>query len=116
MPSTIASRRAPSPTAETAVTAPTPKTTPTMESVDRTRMSAALYPALLILFGHNPRAKIIWAHTGFSTAPQRVAELLDRYTLWGELSYRSGITDGRSSSTSNRGCRRAMPAATLSSG
>ncbi len=50
--------------------------------------------ALLILYGHNPRAKIIWAHTGFSTPPQRVAELLDRYTLWGELSYRSGITDG----------------------
>jgi hypothetical protein len=50
--------------------------------------------ALLILFGHNPRAKIIWAHTGFSTPPRRVAELLDRYALFGELSYRSGITDG----------------------
>ena len=50
--------------------------------------------ALLILFGHNPRAKIIWAHTGFSTSPQRVAELLGKYALWGELSYRSGITDG----------------------
>jgi amidohydrolase family protein len=50
--------------------------------------------ALLILYGHNPRAKIIWAHTGFSTSPQRVAELLDRYALFGELSYRSGITDG----------------------
>jgi hypothetical protein len=45
--------------------------------------------ALLILFGHNPRAKIIWAHTGFSTSPQRVAELLGKYALWGELSYRS---------------------------
>jgi hypothetical protein len=50
--------------------------------------------ALLILFGHNPKAKIIWAHTGFSTSPQRVAELLGKYALWGELSYRSGITDG----------------------
>jgi hypothetical protein len=52
--------------------------------------------ALLHLFGHNPRARIIWAHTGFSTAPGRVAELLERYKgrLWGELSYRSGITDG----------------------
>ena len=50
--------------------------------------------ALLILYGHNTKAKIIWAHTGFSTAPQRVAELLDRHALWGELSYRSGITDG----------------------
>jgi hypothetical protein len=51
--------------------------------------------ALLILFAHNPRAKIIWAHTGFSTAPSRVKELLDSHpALWGELSYRSGITDG----------------------
>ena len=52
-------------------------------------------PALLILFRHNPKAKIIWAHTGFSTPPQRVRELLDAYpALWGELSYRSGITEG----------------------
>jgi hypothetical protein len=51
--------------------------------------------ALLILFRHNPRAKIIWAHTGFSTDPARVRELLDTYpALWGELSYRGGITDG----------------------
>ena len=51
--------------------------------------------ALLILFGHNPRAKIIWAHTGFGTSPPRVAELLDKYpALWGELSYRGGITQG----------------------
>jgi hypothetical protein len=51
--------------------------------------------ALLTLFGHNPRAKIIWAHTGFSTSPARVAELLQKYpALWGELSYRGGITQG----------------------
>ena len=51
--------------------------------------------ALLHLFAHNPRAKIIWAHTGFSTPPARVRELFDTYpALWGELSYRSGITDG----------------------
>ncbi len=51
--------------------------------------------ALLILFSHNPKAKIIWAHTGFSTAPSRVAELMTTYPdLWGELSYRSGIVDG----------------------
>ena len=51
--------------------------------------------ALLILFGHNPRAKIIWAHTGFGTSPSRVAELFDKYpALWGELSYRGGITQG----------------------
>ena len=49
--------------------------------------------ALLILFSHNPKAKIIWAHTGFSTSPERVAELFEKYpALWGELSYRSGIT------------------------
>jgi hypothetical protein len=49
--------------------------------------------ALLILFSHNPKAKIIWAHTGFSTPPARVAELFAKYpALWGELSYRSGIT------------------------
>jgi hypothetical protein len=51
--------------------------------------------ALLHLFAHNPRAKIIWAHTGFTTAPARVRELLEKYpALWGELSYRSGITNG----------------------
>jgi hypothetical protein len=51
--------------------------------------------ALLILFSHNPKAKIIWAHTGFSTPPDRVTQLLTTYPeLWGELSYRSGIVDG----------------------
>lgn len=51
--------------------------------------------ALLILFSHNPKARIVWAHTGFSTSPSRVAELLKTYPeLWGELSYRSGIADG----------------------
>ena len=51
--------------------------------------------ALLLLFGHNPKARIIWAHTGFSTAPARVRELLETYPgLMGELSYRGGITDG----------------------
>ena len=54
--------------------------------------------ALLILFSHNPKAKIIWAHTGFSTPPARVKELFASHpNLWGELSYRSGITgnDGK---------------------
>src|SRR5690349_6829182 len=51
--------------------------------------------ALLILFGHNPKAKIIWAHTGFSVPPSRVGELLAKFpALWGELSYRGGITRG----------------------
>ncbi len=50
--------------------------------------------ALLILFGHNPKARIIWAHTGFSTPPARVRELMEQYPdLWGELSYRSGLTE-----------------------
>lgn len=49
--------------------------------------------ALLLLFAHNPKARIIWAHTGFSTPLARVRELLQAYPgLWGELSYRSGIT------------------------
>jgi hypothetical protein len=51
--------------------------------------------ALLLLFGHNPKARIVWAHTGFSTAPTRVRELLDKHSgLIGELSYRGGITEG----------------------
>ena len=59
--------------------------------------------ALLLLFGHNPKARIIWAHTGFSVAPARVAELLDEHkdALWGELSYRGGITGGDGKLTSD---------------
>ena len=55
--------------------------------------------ALLILFRHNSKVRIIWAHTGFSVPAPRVAELLDQHkdALWGELSYRGGITgaDGK---------------------
>jgi hypothetical protein len=52
--------------------------------------------ALLHLFAHNGRARVVWAHTGFSTPPARVGELMDKYKdqLWGELSYRYGITEG----------------------
>jgi hypothetical protein len=51
--------------------------------------------ALEILFSHNPKARIIWAHTGFSTPLARVDELLRKYpALWGELSYRSDVTEG----------------------
>ncbi len=51
--------------------------------------------AVEILMRHNPRARIIWAHTGFSLASERVAAMLAKYPkLWGELSYRSGIVDG----------------------
>jgi hypothetical protein len=51
--------------------------------------------ALEILYGHNAKARIVWAHTGFSLEPERVEALLEKYPqLWGELSYRGGITDG----------------------
>lgn len=51
--------------------------------------------ALMILLAHNQRGKIIWAHTGFSTPAARVRELLEQHpALMGELSYRSGITEG----------------------
>lgn len=52
--------------------------------------------ALEILYAHNPKARVIWAHTGFSLEPSRVDALLQRYPdLWGELSYRGGIVDGQ---------------------
>jgi Amidohydrolase len=48
-----------------------------------------------VLMRHNPRAQIIWAHTGFGLSADRVAAMLTKYPkLWGELSYRSGIVDG----------------------
>ena len=51
--------------------------------------------ALEILFTHNAKARIIWAHTGFSLEPGRVEALLVRHSeLWGELSYRGGVADG----------------------
>jgi hypothetical protein len=55
-------------------------------------------PALLILLAHNAKARIIWAHTGFSTPAERVREMLEsNLALMGELSYRSGVTgrDGK---------------------
>lgn len=51
--------------------------------------------AVEILMRHNPRAQIIWAHTGFGLSAARIDALLAKYPkLWGELSYRSGITEG----------------------
>jgi hypothetical protein len=51
--------------------------------------------AVEILMRHNPQARIIWAHTGFGLPAERVSAMLAKYPkLWGELSYRSGITDG----------------------
>jgi predicted TIM-barrel fold metal-dependent hydrolase len=53
--------------------------------------------AIEILFTHNPKARIIWAHTGFGTPLERVEEMLRKYpALWGELSYRSGIAGASS--------------------
>lgn len=51
--------------------------------------------ALEILFAHDPRVRIIWAHSGFSTPPAKIAHYLERHpTLVGELSYRYDVTDG----------------------
>ncbi len=51
--------------------------------------------AMETLFAHNAEAKIIWAHTGFGTAPAKLEQYFARFpALWGELSYRSGITGG----------------------
>lgn len=52
--------------------------------------------ALEILFKHNPRASVIWAHTGFPGMPlDRVEALLAKYPrLWGELSYRTDVAEG----------------------
>ena len=51
--------------------------------------------AVEILMGHNPKARIVWAHTGFGLEAERVSAILTKYpTVWGELSYRSGIVDG----------------------
>jgi hypothetical protein len=51
--------------------------------------------AIVNMFAHNPKAKIVWAHTGFSAPVERVSAMLEKYPmLWGELSYRSGIATG----------------------
>ena len=49
------------------------------------------------LFAFDPNAKILWAHTGMDEPIERVAQLLNRYPqLYGELSYRSGVSGGLS--------------------
>ena len=51
--------------------------------------------AVEILMRHNPKARIVWAHTGFGLSTERVSAMLSKYPkLWGELSYRGGIVDG----------------------
>jgi hypothetical protein len=55
------------------------------------------------IFALDPDAKVIWAHTGMGIAEERVAELLARYSaLYGELSFRSGISDGSALSSAWR--------------
>jgi hypothetical protein len=50
--------------------------------------------ALEILFGHDPRAKIIWAHSGFTAPPAKIARYMERYpNLVGELSFRYDVTE-----------------------
>jgi len=52
--------------------------------------------ALEILYRHDAKARVIWAHTGFSTPIAQVDALFDRYReLWGELSYRWDVMDGK---------------------
>ncbi len=50
--------------------------------------------AIDLLMAHAPLARLIWAHTGIGGASvARVRELLQRYpSLFGELSYRPGLT------------------------
>ena len=52
--------------------------------------------AIDLLMSHAPSATLIWAHTGIEGAPVgRVEALLRKYpTLYGELSYRPGLTRG----------------------
>ena len=50
--------------------------------------------AVELLLAHAPGTKLIWAHTGIGGTPvARVQALLEKYpTLYGELSYRPGLT------------------------
>jgi predicted TIM-barrel fold metal-dependent hydrolase len=53
--------------------------------------------ALQHLLAHDPRVRIVWAHSGFTTPPEKLAGLLERHpNLIGELSYRHDVAiDGR---------------------
>jgi hypothetical protein len=51
--------------------------------------------ALERIFAHNPNVRVIWAHTGFDTPPERIERWFERFpSLWGELSYRYDLTEG----------------------
>ncbi len=50
--------------------------------------------ALERIFAHTPKARVIWAHTGFFTPLEKVEALLKKYPqMWGELSYRHDVAD-----------------------
>jgi predicted TIM-barrel fold metal-dependent hydrolase len=66
--------------------------------------------ALEILLAHDPRVKIVWAHTGFSTPPAKIEGYLARYpNLIGELSYRYDITEDGQLTQAWRGLFLAYP-------
>lgn len=47
------------------------------------------------IFAIDPKAQVIWAHTGMSVPEDRLDQLFARYPkLYGELSFRQGIADG----------------------
>jgi hypothetical protein len=51
--------------------------------------------ALEAIFGHDTRVRVIWAHSGFTTPPAKIAAYLARYpTLMAEVSYRTDIASG----------------------
>jgi hypothetical protein len=51
--------------------------------------------ALEAIFSHDPRVKVIWAHTGFTTPPAKIAAYLAAHpTLMAELSYRDDVASG----------------------
>lgn len=53
--------------------------------------------ALELLLAQDAKLKVIWAHSGFTTPPAKLAQYFERYPrLVGELSYRHDITrDGK---------------------
>jgi len=51
--------------------------------------------ALETIFALDPRVKVVWAHTGFTTPPAQIARYLAEHpTLMAELSYRGDIASG----------------------
>lgn len=53
--------------------------------------------ALEAIYRHDPRVRVVWAHSGFTVPPARLADWLERHpSLVGELSYRYDVArDGR---------------------